>query len=80
LTAEVKAKFTEKLAADPYQVFGRKVTEIVCRDGLKLILGDGSRVIFRLPGVESVVRMQAEARTPEDLETLSAAAKQWISE
>ncbi|MBA3916255.1 MAG: phosphoglucomutase/phosphomannomutase family protein [Acidobacteriales bacterium] len=78
LTDEVKAKFTEKLAADPQEFSGRKVTEAVRKDGLKLILEDGSWVCYRLSGTEPVVRVYSEARTPEQLATLSAAAKQWI--
>jgi phosphoglucomutase len=80
LTPEVKAKFTSKVAADPRQFSGRAVREVVRTDGLKLVFGDGSWVCYRLSGTEPVVRVYSEARTPEDLETLSAAARQWIFE
>ena len=80
LTPEVKAKFTSKVEADPRELGGRRVREVVRTDGLKLILDDGSWVCYRLSGTEPVVRVYSEARSTEDLEKLSAAAKQWIFE
>jgi len=78
LTPEVKAKFTAKLAADPRDLDGRRVTEVVRKDGLKLIFEDGSWVCFRLSGTEPVVRVYSEARSEADCAKLSAAAKRWI--
>ncbi|HEX6805031.1 MAG TPA: phosphoglucomutase/phosphomannomutase family protein [Terriglobales bacterium] len=80
LTPEVKEKFTEKLRVDPQSFFGQRVTEVVRKDGLKLVLEDGSWVCYRLSGTEPVVRVYSEAPTPPKLEKLSAAAKQWIFE
>lgn len=80
LTAEVKEKFTEKLRLNPHDFFGRKVKEIVRTDGLKLVCGDGSWVCYRLSGTEPVVRVYSEASSQQELEKLSAAAKQWIFE
>ncbi len=78
LTPEVKQKFTTKVQADPRDLGGRGVRQVVRTDGLKLVFGDGSWVCYRLSGTEPVVRVYSEARTPADLEKLSAAAKQWI--
>jgi alpha-D-glucose phosphate-specific phosphoglucomutase len=78
LTPEVKAKFTEKLQSEPREFFDQDVSEIVRKDGLKLVLADGSWVCYRLSGTEPVVRVYSEARSPENLKKLSAAAKQWI--
>jgi phosphoglucomutase len=78
LTAEVKAKFTEKLQQNPHDFFGRKVKEVVRTDGLKLVCEDGSWVCYRLSGTEPVVRVYSESGSEESLEKLSAAAKQWI--
>ena len=78
LTAEVQGKFTEKLRADPGEFNGSKVAMVVRTDGLKLILGDGSWVCYRLSGTEPVVRVYSEARSVEGLKQLSAAAKAWI--
>jgi len=80
LTPEVKEKFTDKLRRDPESFFGQGVREVVRKDGLKLVLGDGSWVCYRLSGTEPVVRVYSEAPTPQKLEKLSAAAKQWIFE
>jgi alpha-D-glucose phosphate-specific phosphoglucomutase len=78
LTPEVKARFTEKLKADPTELSGRKVTQIVRTDGLKLILDDGSWVCYRLSGTEPVVRAYTEARSEKDMEALKAAAERFV--
>jgi phosphoglucomutase len=78
LTPEVKAAFTEKLKADPTELSGRKVVSVVRTDGLKLILEDGSWVCYRLSGTEPVVRAYSEARSEQDMEALSAAAKHFV--
>ncbi len=80
LTAEVKGKFTEKLRLDPRSFSRRKVSEVVRKDGLKLVLDDGSWVCYRLSGTEPVVRVYSEASSEAGLQALSAAAKQWIFE
>ncbi|HEY1270418.1 MAG TPA: phosphoglucomutase/phosphomannomutase family protein [Terriglobales bacterium] len=78
LTPEVKEKFTEKLQLDPREFLGRKVSEVVRKDGLKLIFDDGSWVCYRLSGTEPVVRVYTEARSSDGLEKLSELAKRWI--
>jgi phosphoglucomutase len=80
LTPEVKTKFTEKLKSDPREFCGHKVSEVVRKDGLKLVFSDGSWVCYRLSGTEPVVRVYSEARSEEGLNKLSAAAKNWIFE
>jgi phosphomannomutase len=45
---------------------------------LKLVLGDGSWVCYRLSGTEPVVRVYTEARSERDLNKLSQAAKDWV--
>jgi len=80
LTPEVQQKFTEKSRSDPREFSGRKVSEVVRTDGLKLVFEDGSWVCYRLSGTEPVVRVYSEARDEAGLEKLSAAAKQWIFE
>jgi phosphoglucomutase len=80
LTPEVQQKFTGKLAQEPRDFYGRKVSEVVRTDGLKLIFEDGSWVCYRLSGTEPVVRVYSEDRSENGLKKLSAAAKQWIFE
>ncbi len=80
LTQEAMEKFTEKLHKEPSDLLGRQVTQAVRIDGLKLLFGDGSWVCYRLSGTEPVVRVYSEAGSKQDLQELSAAAKQWIFE
>jgi len=75
LTPEVKAKFTGKLEQAPPEFFRRKVKQVVCTDGLKLVCQDGSWVCYRLSGTEPVVRIYSEAGSEPELEKLSAAVK-----
>jgi phosphomannomutase len=78
LTEERKAAFTEKLKADPMEMSGRKVAQIVRTDGLKLVFEDGSWVCYRLSGTEPVVRAYSEARSAQDTEALKAAAEKFV--
>jgi phosphoglucomutase len=78
LTAEQKAAFTERLKADPKELSGRKVVQVVRTDGLKLILEDGSWVCYRLSGTEPVVRAYTEARNERDMEALRSAAEKFV--
>jgi alpha-D-glucose phosphate-specific phosphoglucomutase len=80
LTPEVKEKFTEKLRVDPQNFNGQRVSEVVRKDGLKLVLADGSWVCYRLSGTEPVVRVYSEASSEPQLQKVSGAAKQWIFE
>jgi alpha-D-glucose phosphate-specific phosphoglucomutase len=80
LTPEVKDKFTGKLQSEPREFFGRKVGEVVRKDGLKLVFDDGSWICYRVSGTEPVVRVYSEAANASELSKLSAAAKQWIFE
>ncbi|HEX5434990.1 MAG TPA: phosphoglucomutase/phosphomannomutase family protein [Candidatus Angelobacter sp.] len=78
LTPEVKQKFTEKLTADPAEIAGRKVKQVVRTDGMKLIFDNGSWVCYRMSGTEPVVRIYSEARIESDLKRLAAAARDWV--
>ena len=80
LTPQVKEKFTKKLGQNPKEFCGRKVTEVVRTDGLKLVCQGGSWVCYRLSGTEPVVRVYSEAASEAELESLSASAKEWIFE
>jgi len=80
LTPEVKAQFTKKLLQEPKDFYGRRVREVVRKDGLKLVFEDGGWVCYRLSGTEPVVRVYSEASSEAGLAKLSVAAKQWIFE
>jgi alpha-D-glucose phosphate-specific phosphoglucomutase len=79
LTPEQKAAFTEKLKADPAELDGRKVVQVVRTDGLKLILDDGSWVCYRLSGTEPVVRAYTEARSERNMQALQSAAEKFVT-
>ena len=78
LTEEAKARFIEKLKTDPTELGGRRVSQVVRTDGLKLVLEDGSWVCYRLSGTEPVVRAYSEARSEADMEALQAASKAFV--
>ncbi len=77
LTEDVKVAFIERLKADPASFAGRRVRHVVRTDGLKLVLDDGSWVLFRLSGTEPVCRVYAEARREQDLEVLVEEGKRF---
>jgi alpha-D-glucose phosphate-specific phosphoglucomutase len=78
LTPEVKEQFTNKLKNDPKEFSGRKVTQVVRTDGMKLVLDDGSWACYRLSGTEPVVRVYSEAKSEAGLQKLAADARSWI--
>ena len=80
LTQEVKAKFTSKMMSDPAELSGHKVKQVNRADGLKLIMDDGSWVCYRVSGTEPVVRIYSEASSEKGLDTLAAAARDWIKQ
>ncbi len=75
--ADNKAK--EKLKSmveNPPDSLGRyKVSKILTIDGLKLIFPDDSWILFRASGTEPLIRIYAEAPTPEKTEELIGEGK-----
>jgi phosphomannomutase len=47
------------------QILGKNVTRISKLDGLKIILDDGSWLLFRTSGTENVIRVYSESSSPE---------------
>ena len=64
----------ERLEQPPGNVAGLAVIEVKRLDGVKLILEDGSWLLFRLPG-NGVVQLYAEATTEEHLDRLLTAGE-----
>ena len=78
LTETVKNLFAERSRAE-YSFFeGRKVEKIQRTDGLKMILENGSWVLFRLSGTEPVCRLYCEGRSGKELEELAVAARKFL--
>ncbi len=65
----------ERLERPPGNVAGLAVIEVKRLDGVKLILEDGSWLLFRLPGTEPVVQLYAEAESAEHLDRLMTAGE-----
>jgi phosphomannomutase len=78
LTEPVRIRFTERSRAEYSSFEGRRVAKTDRTDGLKLLLEDGSWVLFRLSGTEPVCRLYCEARTEKELEELAAAARRFL--
>jgi phosphoglucomutase len=78
LTETIKSSFKERSLRDYSSFGGRKVREQNRMDGLKLILEDGSWILFRLSGTEPVCRLYCEASTPEALEELATTARDFL--
>ena len=78
LTETLKKRFTERSLEEYSSFEGRRVVKTVRTDGLKLILEDGSWVLFRLSGTEPVCRLYCEAPTQKGLEELAEAARRFL--
>ena len=63
-------------AREAFKKFG--VSEERTLDGLKLLMGDGSWVMFRPSGTEPITRLYCESRDPQALEALVQAGRQCI--
>ncbi|MGA9060168.1 MAG: hypothetical protein WB341_00745 [Terracidiphilus sp.] len=80
MTPKQKAAFTERLKADPEDLSGRKVVQVVRTNGPKLIFEDGSWVCFRLSGTEPAARTYTEVPNQRDMQTLRLAAERFVLE
>jgi len=78
LSPELEATYPGKVAAVPKEIAGTNVKDVVTVDGVKLILEDGSWMLFRKSGTEPVVRLYGEASTDARLTEVMAAGKQFI--
>lgn len=78
LTPEVAALLKEKLAQEPSEIEGRKITSINRMDGVKFIFEDGSWLLMRPSGTEPVVRVYAESESADDLEVLLEQGRKYL--
>jgi phosphoglucomutase len=70
LKEDEKATFLSKIQNPPNEFAGKKVVDIITKDGHKFILADGSWILFRLSGTEPVARIYVEASDEEGLQSL----------
>lgn len=78
LSPELEIAYASKINAVPVEVAGAKVTDIIKVDGTKLLLADGSWMLFRKSGTEPVVRLYGEASSDARLAEVMAAGRQFI--
>lgn len=78
LSPELEALYKDKVNALPAEVAGSKVTEVIRIDGTKLLLADGSWMLFRKSGTEPVVRLYGEASSDARLSEVMAAGRKFI--
>lgn len=78
VSAQVQEKLPELLKREPNQFAARAVERIDRRDGLKLVLNDGSWVLMRPSGTEPVVRVYAESSSLAESKRISGEARAWI--
>jgi phosphomannomutase len=78
LTPQLKAAVKAKLDHPPTTVEGVSVVGLDRTDGLKLMLEDGCWILLRLSGTEPVVRCYVEAHTVDELNRLTASARNLV--
>ncbi|MGD0585004.1 MAG: phosphoglucomutase/phosphomannomutase family protein [Oryzomonas sp.] len=78
LSPQLENEYAKKITALPAEVAGAKVKEVVRIDGIKLLLADGSWILFRKSGTEPVVRLYGEAATEARLSEVMDAGRKFI--
>jgi phosphoglucomutase len=78
LSPELEAAYPQKVGAVPKEIAGSKVVDVITLDGVKLLLDDGSWMLFRKSGTEPVVRLYGEAANDARLAEVMEAGKQFI--
>lgn len=78
LSPEIEEVFPERVAGLPGAIAGSPVTDVIRIDGTKLVLGDGSWLLFRKSGTEPVVRLYGEASSAERLQEVMRAGREFI--
>ena len=76
MKAAVRMDLLTVKARDVFRKF--RIDEERTLDGLKLVLGDGSWVMFRPSGTEPITRVYCESRDPQQLETLAQLGVQCV--
>lgn len=78
LSPELEKAYSSKITSLPAEVAGAKVIDVVSVDGTKLLLADGSWMLFRKSGTEPVVRLYGEANNDARLAEVMAAGRNFI--
>ncbi len=78
LSPQVESALPDKFAHPPEQLGGRKIVKLIQIDGQKYLFDDGSWMLFRKSGTEPVVRLYAEAKSPQRLAELIELGRAFI--
>lgn len=78
LTPEIVASLPERLAREPKEIGGRRVTSVNRMDGVKFLFEDGAWSLLRPSGTEPLVRIYAESESEEDLEVLLEQGRKFL--
>ena len=78
LESRLVAGLQARLEEPPRRLANRAVIAVNRLDGVKMILEDGGWLLLRPSGTEPVVRLYAEASTPEQLEAIVAEGRRLI--
>jgi phosphomannomutase len=76
LRGSVSMEVLKAKARETFRKF--KISEERTLDGLKLILGDGSWVMFRPSGTEPITRVYCESKDPQQLDVLTQLGTQCV--
>ncbi len=78
LSPELEEGYGERIGSLPDRIAGSRVREVIRIDGVKLLLDDGSWMLFRKSGTEPVVRLYGEASSEARLTDIMAAGRAFI--
>ncbi len=78
LSPELEETYAAKVNEVPAEIAGSRVKEIIRIDGTKLLLTDGSWMLFRKSGTEPVVRLYGEAVNDARLAEVMEAGRKFI--
>lgn len=78
LSPEIEEVFPARVSGLPAEIAGTKVADVIRIDGTKLVLADGSWLLFRKSGTEPVVRLYGEASSAGRLSEVMQAGKEFI--
>jgi phosphoglucomutase len=78
LTPEIEEVFPARVASLPNEIAGTRVEKVIRIDGTKLVLSDGSWLLFRKSGTEPVVRLYGEAPSTGRLQEIMKAGREFI--
>ena len=79
LSEAARSRLQTLRASPPGRFGGRSVASVHLLDGIKLLLSDGSWILFRESGTEPVARVYVEAASDEAVRALSEAGRELLS-